>query len=187
MLNGNHPHTRLSGLFELTGGSACETNGHGPATPVPDNQPKEGNSMTPTRPRRGHNQNGFTLIEAMIVVAIIAIIAAVAYPTYNSQVRKSRRSDATASFITIQQAQERFRANNTAYTEDLTAISISATSPEGYYTMSITGGSASAAGYTVVATAVAGKSQANDTGCSTLTVVVSNGAATYNEPACWSK
>jgi type IV pilus assembly protein PilE len=143
--------------------------------------------MTPTRPLCGNRQNGFTLIEAMIVVAIVAILAAVAYPTYNSQVRKSRRSDATASFITIQQAQERFRANNIAYTEDLTALTVSATSPEGYYTMSITAGTATGTGYEVVATAVAGKSQVNDTGCSTLTVVVSNGAATYNEPNCWSK
>ena len=39
---------------------------------------------------------GFTLIEAMIVVAIIGLIAAFGYPSYRDQVMKSRRAEGKA-------------------------------------------------------------------------------------------
>ncbi|MDV7393712.1 type IV pilin protein, partial [Arthrospira platensis SPKY1] len=59
---------------------------------------------------------GFTLIEVMIVVAIIAILAAIAYPSYQEQVRKSRRADAKVSLLDAVQRQERFFTVNNQYT-----------------------------------------------------------------------
>ena len=38
-------------------------------------------------------QQGFTLIEIMIVVAIIAVLAAVAYPSYERYIVKTKRTD----------------------------------------------------------------------------------------------
>ena len=40
-----------------------------------------------------NNQQGFTLVEVMIVVAIIGVIAATAYPSYQRYVIKSKRTD----------------------------------------------------------------------------------------------
>jgi len=119
------------------------------------------------------SQNGFTLIEMMIVVAIIGILAAIAIPNYQDYVRKSRRTDATIAISKIQQAQEKWRANNSSYTATLSDLGITNTTEGGYYTLSLSG--ASATGYTVLATAVNGKSQQSDSNCKILAAQTSNG------------
>src|SRR5690606_29186215 len=58
---------------------------------------------------------GFTLIELMIVVAVVAILAAVAYPSYNDQVRKSRRAQAKADLVEYAQMAERSHTTNNTY------------------------------------------------------------------------
>jgi type IV pilus assembly protein PilE len=146
---------------------------------------------------------GFTQIEAMIVVAILGILGAVALPSFLDSVRKGRRAEAVAALAQVQQAQERWRANNTAYTTALTelpnasppGLGLPATYPGGLYTISID--AANAAGYTVSATAVAGTSQANDTNCSTMRVRLAGGNVQYGGSAltnpltdphrCWSR
>lgn len=56
---------------------------------------------------------GFTLIELMIVVAVVAILAAIAVPSYNEQVRKSRRAQAKADLVEYMQlAERRFTVDN---------------------------------------------------------------------------
>ncbi len=65
---------------------------------------------------------GFTLIELMIVVAIIGIIAAIAYPSYQDQVRKSKRTDGHTKIMDAMARQERFFSENNTYTTDMTAL-----------------------------------------------------------------
>ncbi len=62
------------------------------------------------------NSRAFTFLEVLIVVAIVAILAAVALPNYRAHVLKSHRTDAYDKLIEIQLAEEKYRANNTAYT-----------------------------------------------------------------------
>lgn len=144
--------------------------------------------------------HGFTLIEMMVVVAIVGILSSVAYPSFMSQIRKSRRSDAVAAMSGVQQAQERWRANNPNYVTTTSLITTTApdglgltslTTPGGYYLLSLstnaTTGCTTGSCYTAKATAVLEKSQASDLGCTSLTVNVTNGNATKLPDVCWSK
>jgi type IV pilus assembly protein PilE len=61
-------------------------------------------------------QNGFTLIELMITVAIIGILTSVGYPSYQSHIKKAKRSEAQAALVSMATAMEQWRVeNNNSY------------------------------------------------------------------------
>lgn len=76
-----------------------------------------------------NKQDGFTLIEVMIVVAIVGILAAIAYPSYQEQVRKSRRADCAGELTLLANAMERFFTLNGAYPATLAAANFPAECP----------------------------------------------------------
>jgi type IV pilus assembly protein PilE len=149
--------------------------------------------------------HGFTLIELMITLAIVGVLAMIAVPAYFDQIRKSRRGEATTVLSAVQQAQERWRANCTSYTTNLTAavsasgvatcdaalgLGMAASTPSGRYVISVPAASASA--YQVTAVAATGSDQNKDraTGgvsCSTLTLTAAAGNLGYAPAACWSR
>lgn len=63
-----------------------------------------------------HNY-GFTLIELMITVAIVAIIAAIAYPSYQEQVRETRRANAQADLLELSSYMERYYTERFTYAD----------------------------------------------------------------------
>jgi type IV pilus assembly protein PilE len=64
--------------------------------------------------KRKHQQ-GFTLIELMITVAIVAILAAIAYPSYTNYVKRGYRSEGIALLNDATAKMERFYAQNNTY------------------------------------------------------------------------
>jgi type IV pilus assembly protein PilE len=60
-------------------------------------------------------QQGFTLIEIMIVVAIVAVLAAIAVPNYRDYVTRSRTVEATSGLADARVKMEQFFQDNRTY------------------------------------------------------------------------
>lgn len=63
-------------------------------------------------------QQGFTLIELMIVVLMLAILATIAYPSYETYVRQTRLENARADLMVNAQMMERYYAQNHRFPAD---------------------------------------------------------------------
>lgn len=126
----------------------------------------------------------------MITVAIVAIVASLAYPSFMGAIRKSRRSEAFDMTTRIQQAEEKWRANNPAYQSNLAALgesAISATTEHGYYELVVDVPNDATAGSVYTITATATGSQTADTQCATMTAKMEAGKMTYTPNNCWAK
>ena len=99
-----------------------------------------------------HNktQQGFTLTELMIVVAIVAILAAIGMPSYQNYARQAKRADAHDGITVMAQLQEKFFTENNRYTANPTELGYASNTPasnEGFWQLSVPTGTAT--GYTI--------------------------------------
>lgn len=146
---------------------------------------------------------GFTLIELMVVVVIATILLTIAIPTYQSQIRKTRRTEARTALLDLATREERYFSVNQAYIDSQQSLGYGTATTftnvsvgSGYYTVSISLTAADPTatppkqpGYSIVATATG--PQANDTDCATFTVNQSgtqsstNAASSDSSSTCW--
>ena len=114
-------------------------------------------------------QQGFTLIEVMIVVAIIGILAAIAYPSYDEYVKRGNRTEGQAFLSDVAARQERYFSQNNKYITavgDIAKLGLSnANSPTSKYTITLASGGTDDGGYLLTAT-----QQFGDTKCGNLTL-----------------
>jgi prepilin-type N-terminal cleavage/methylation domain-containing protein len=75
---------------------------------------------------------GFTLIELMIVVAIVAILALLAVPTFSNFLAKSKRSEAYVQLHSIYAAQKAYWLEHGKYAQKLNGPDGLGWKPEGY-------------------------------------------------------
>ncbi|MDJ0747826.1 MAG: type IV pilin protein [Woeseiaceae bacterium] len=127
---------------------------------------------------------GITLFELMIVVVIIGILASIAYPSYQEQVRKTRRADGTAQLMQTAQALERCYTRSATYVGCAT-VAFPVTSQEGYYSVTAVGG-VTATAYTLAAAPQG--DQVSDTNCGTLSLTstgIQGSTGTLPVDRCW--
>ena len=113
-----------------------------------------------------HNRlKGFTLIELMIVVAVVAILAAIAYPSFQDQIRKSRRAQAKADLVEYAALAERFHTTNNTYAGFALPSNRSPREAGGvaHYTLALNPAATQSA-FTITATAATASQQADRCG-----------------------
>ena len=139
------------------------------------------------------NNKGFTLIELMIVVAIIGILASIAYPAYQDYVARAKRGDAKVELLSLQLAQEKYRANNITYgtLAQLGVVAAGVTTmlaAEGDYNLTVS--NITAATYMLTATRTG--SQASDK-CGNFSInqagtkTIASAYGSYTVEDCWNK
>ena len=144
-------------------------------------------------------QQGFTLIELMIVVAVVGILASIALPSYRDYVIRGNRTEAKAALQSLALAQERFFAVNNRYSATVASlgtvpgVNASGGSENGYYTLSIADANASQTiangGPYLLQATPSSKGGQNGDKCGNLTLS-STGAkdvssATVSKDQCW--
>lgn len=120
--------------------------------------------------RRPSLQEGFSLIELMIVVAVVAILASIAVPSYRESVAKGRRAEVRAVLLEAGQWMERHYSENFRYDTNTAGTAVADLFPAslrqsprdtgGAYTLAVS--AVTARSYTITATPVAGGLMAND-------------------------
>jgi type IV pilus assembly protein PilE len=70
----------------------------------------------------GSRKKGFTLIELVVAVCIVAILLAVALPSYQRQLRNTRRSLGVAELLQVMMRQEQYFVDRKRYAATLTDL-----------------------------------------------------------------
>lgn len=140
-------------------------------------------------------QQGFTLIEVMIVVAIIGVLAAIAYPSYQDSITKSHRAQAKSTLFEYAQFMERNFSTTGDYAKKADGSAIALPSLQGavdlasHYDFALgTGTTATTATAFVVSATPKGAQATRDTKCGTLTldqsgIKTESGTGTVKD--CW--
>ena len=127
-------------------------------------------------------QQGFTLIELMIVVAIIGILASVAVPAYQDYVSKSKFQDVVSAASSIEKAiSVCLNLNNGVTANCDTAAKVNITILNSKYTQGAGGVNLAITGTTAAVTATGDTAIGGDTYINTPTLVAGDTQITWTQ------
>lgn len=141
---------------------------------------------------------GFTLVELMIACVVLAIIVAIAVPSYQAQVRKSRRADARNAILDLAGREEKYLSIANSYSQTPSDVGYAGanfpiTVNNGYYQVTVVVPDPNQApgitSYLITATYFG--PQVTDTDCAQFSVnqlgqqAALNSAGAPNTATCW--
>lgn len=143
---------------------------------------------------RQTEQNGFTLLEILIVVAIIGILSSIALPAYQNSVLRAGRAEAKTELLQVASDQERYFSNFNTYVNDALPLNApvvadrNRTTQNGFYSISVAACGGGAITNCFIATATAQNDQTADS-CTTLTITDTGvrGATGDTANECWQR
>ena len=124
------------------------------------------------------NQQGFTLIELMIVVAIIGILAAVAIPSYQDYTARAQMSEAVSLTAGFKTALAEHYQTQGAFTATLAPLSLGST-VSGKYVRSIAFSFTNASAIDIVATMKSTGSAASQVATKQLRMTTKDGGRSW--------
>jgi type IV pilus assembly protein PilE len=132
---------------------------------------------------------GFTLVELLVVVVIATILVSIAVPSYMTQIRQSRRTEAKTAILDLSGREERYLSTNPAGYTNTPALlgyagfGVGNPIGSGYYYLTVCSPATAtcvpglnmpnppaAPSYTIVASPVPGQSQVKDLQCQLFAV-----------------
>jgi len=93
-----------------------------------------------TKRQSSNRTAGFTLMELLTVMVVVSILAAIAVPTYQSQMRHSRRTEAKTAVMDLAAREEKYFSLNNTYTASPANLGyVAASSTAGFPQLTNTG------------------------------------------------
>jgi|SRR5450755_3536709 type IV pilus assembly protein PilE len=143
---------------------------------------------------------GFTLIELMVTLVVAAILFAIAIPAYQNQIRESRRTEAKTAVLDLAGREETLFSTKNVYSMLPSDVGYGAGAfplqvGSNYYSVNVTvpnpAAPATQPSFVIIATPVAGTSQALDPACQSFTVdqlgnqKAADAGGADNTKTCW--
>ena len=137
----------------------------------------------------------------MVTIVVATILVAIAVPSYTSQIRKSRRTEARTALLDLASREERFNSTNSAYSSAPANLGYTGAWPvtvgSGYYQVTVmvctavTCTADAGTGAAFLLTAVPVSPQDKDTICGSFTLDSTGsqqvtGAAAATPSTCWN-
>lgn len=125
---------------------------------------------------RSRQAAGFTLIELVVAITIVAILLAVAIPSYEEQMRRTRRGEGRRALLEMVMAQERYFTSCNRYAASFDGArgtcsglgmpDAAPTTDNGYYALTLDGSDPQR----FALTATTAGAQAGDLDCASLSI-----------------